>query len=422
MTSIFESLRRSAPLVVAAATAFGIPDTSDLVAQSENPRSLALDPPEPGTVRVATFNVALNRKDSGQLVKDLKNGDAQARAVATIVQLVKPDILLANEVDYSDGQAAPLLLEKYLQQPNSGKPATAASTLRYFFATTVNTGVPSGLDLNNNGRNSDNDDAWGFGAFPGQYGMAVYSKFPIQTKAVRTFQYLKWASMPGALRPQTSDASKNETTFYHSDEVWSQLRLSSKSHWDVPIEVDGHTLHMIVSHPTPPVFDGPEDRNGRRNHDEIRLLKDYVEAGEGATYIMDDAGQAGPLDPKTAFIIAGDLNSDPNDGSGILTGIQALLKSPRIAATPTPSSQGAVEASKKQGKANSKHLGDPAHDTGDFNDASVGNLRIDFVLPSSNLKVRRSGVFWPTTEQISGLDSDLNEASDHHLVWVDVSF
>ena len=37
------------------------------------------------------------------------------------------------------------------------------------------------------------------------------------------------------------------------------FRLSSKSHWDVPLRVGGEVVHFLVSHPTPPVFDGPDD-------------------------------------------------------------------------------------------------------------------------------------------------------------------
>lgn len=61
------------------------------------------------------------------------------------------------------------------------------------------------------------------------------------------------------------------------------LRLSSKSHWDVPINIplDAEAsvtkrVHMLLHHPTPPAFDGAEGRNHLRNHDEIRLFADYV--------------------------------------------------------------------------------------------------------------------------------------------------
>ena len=40
--------------------------------------------------------------------------------------------------------------------------------------------MPSGFDLNNDGVVGGGDDAFGFGLFPGQYGMVVLSKHPIQ--------------------------------------------------------------------------------------------------------------------------------------------------------------------------------------------------------------------------------------------------
>ena len=381
---------------------------------------LALPAPAEGVVRVATFNVALNRKEAGQLVLDLKHGDKQAKRIAAIVQLVRPDVLLANEVDYSDGEASKILLNEYFKKPQNPKLQPDACDFGYYYTASVNTGVGSGLDLNLNGRNTDSDDGWGYGAFPGQYGMAVYSKYPISDSAVRTFQMFKWSDMPNAKRPKLVDKVTGAQTFFHSDAVWKQLRLSSKSHWDVPIKIGESTLHVIASHPTPPVFDGPEDRNGCRNHDEIRLIQDYVEGTAEADYIVDDNGKTGPLARTAQFVIMGDLNSDPNDGSGIAQGIIDLLSSKRVSANFVPESKGGVEASKLQGKANEKHKGNPANDTGDFNDNSAGNLRIDFVLPSSNCKIVGGGVFWPAADQLKDIDPKLVDASDHHLVWLDI--
>jgi hypothetical protein len=382
--------------------------------------TLALPSRTANSIRVATFNMALNRKEPGQLVDELTQGDDQAMRVATIVQLVQPDVLLANEVDYSEGKAAKVLMDEYLNKARHPKIKSLPCNFKSLFAGPVNTGVPSGLDLNLNGRTTDNEDAWGYGAFPGQYGMVVFSKFPISESQIRTFQMLRWSLMPNAKRPKSIDKSTGQDTFYYNDEVWKQLRISSKSHWDVPIQFGNKLLHIIASHPTPPVFDGPEDRNGCRNHDEIQLLRHYVEASGESDYIVDDRGKAGAL-PKTAhFVIAGDLNADPNDGSGISKGILDLLHSSRVSSTFVPESRGAVEASQLQGKANAKHTGNPAHDTGDFNDASVGNLRIDFVLPSSNCKIVAGGVFWPTNSQLEALDPKLVDASDHHLVWIDI--
>ena len=57
------------------------------------------------------------------------------------------------------------------------------------------------------------------------------------------------------------------------------------------------TLHVLASHPTPPTFDGPEDRNGRRNHDEIRFWADYISPGQSG-YIVDDEGRSGGIDSR----------------------------------------------------------------------------------------------------------------------------
>ena len=379
---------------------------------------LAIDPPKEGCIRIATFNMALNRKEIGQLSRDLERGDAQAEKIAAIVQWVRPDILLANEVDFDNSRSATLLRSKYL---NVGKllGTEARNLFDFQYANEVNTGVPSGLDLNGNGRTTDPEDAWGFGAFPGQYGMAVFSRFPIVANKARTFQHFLWKDMPNALQPGTGDKSVGNWKLYYSESVWNQLRLSSKSHWDVPIQVGDSVLHVIASHPTPPVFDGPEDRNGCRNNDEIRLLQDYI---EGKDYMVDDQGVRGGLSSVKRFVILGDLNSDPTDGNGNITGITNLLASARVNASFRPSSKGAVEAAEKQGNANRSHRADPAYDTGDFNDREPGNLRVDFVIPSKELQVVGGGVFWPTEAELRASKIDISEASDHHLVWLDIQF
>jgi hypothetical protein len=192
------------------------------------------------------------------------------------------------------------------------------------------------------------------------------------------------------------------------------LRLSSKSHWDVQAEVaPGCTVHVLASHPTPPVFDGAEDRNGRRNHDEIRFWTDYI---SGLEWMTDDAGQAGGLSPEAAFVVMGDLNSDPADGDGIRSAIVDLLSHARVV-DPSPASEGAKEAA-QAGGANESHEGDPALDTANFHSDFTGNLRIDYVLPSAGQRLEASGVFWPLT----GLPGEAwIDASDHRLVWVDAT-
>jgi hypothetical protein len=262
---------------------------------------------------------------------------------------------------------------------------------------------------------------FGFGFFPGQFGMAVYSKYPIRTNKIRTFQKFLWKDMPGALLPD--DPLTTAPADWYSPAELAVFRLSSKSHWDIPIRIGGRTVHFLTSHPTPPVFDGAEDRNGTRNHDEIRLFADYISGGKQARYIYDDAGKRGGLSRGARFVIAGDQNSDPLDGDSIPGSAQLLLEHPRVNTSMTPASLGAIEQATAQGRANLTHKSDPAFDTADFADSAPGNLRADYVLPSRNLRIVNSAVFWPrTTDPFFNLVGVFPfPSSDHKLVWVDVS-
>jgi hypothetical protein len=129
-------------------------------------------------VRFATFNASLNRNFAGQLVADLSTpGNTQAQTVAEIIQRTRPDVLLINEFDFvENGVAAELFQENYLSVSQNGAEPIEYD---YFFVAPSNTGIPSGFDLNNNGSVGGPDDAFGFGFFPGQFGMAVYSRYPI---------------------------------------------------------------------------------------------------------------------------------------------------------------------------------------------------------------------------------------------------
>ena len=401
----------AALLVAAAAIATGAASPAAPAAPSGG------RPPE---VRVATFNASLNRNLAGQLIDHLSTpGDAQAATVAEVIQRVRPDLLLINEFDFDpDGTAAELFQQNYLSVPHNG---AAAIEYPYRFVAPSNTGIPSGFDLNNDGTVGGPDDAFGFGVFPGQFGMAVYSMHPIVLDDVRTFQTFRWADMPNALLPD--DPATPEPADWFTDAELDAVRLSSKSHWDLPIDIDGRLVHFLVSHPTPPVFDGPEDRNGRRNHDEIRFWADYVRPGRASAYIYDDAGQRGGLAPGARFVIAGDQNADPLDGDSVPGAAQLLLEHPRVNTSVTPSSDGAVDAAARQGGANLTHRGDPAFDTADFADSAPGNLRVDYVLPSRPLRIVDAAVFWPTADDpLFRLVGDFPfPSSDHRLTWIDVT-
>jgi hypothetical protein len=280
----------------------------------------------------------------------------------------------------------------------------------------VNTGVASGLDLDNDGRVSlesplrngharqdeqtaadraYGQDAWGFGTFPGQYGMALLVKEGLEFLAddVRTFQTFAWSRMPGALQPEDPATGQS----WYSPDEWGVLRLSSKSHWDVPIRLPGgEVLHILASHPTPPAFDGPEMRNRKRNHDEIRFWADYL---DGADYIEDDAGRTGGLPNDRLFVLLGDLNADPEGGNSLGEAVEGLLEHDRVnsAFVPEAASSAAAEL---------PHL--------DRKDTAGWGLRVDYVLPSANLEILDGGVWRHHGE--SGV-----EVSDHFPVWLDIA-
>ena len=386
-------------------------------------------------VRFATFNASLNRNLAGQALEHLSSpGNAQADAVAEIIQRIRPDVLLINEFDFYPNDAlADAFQKNYLKKPHNG---AAPIHYPFSFVAPSNTGITSGFDLNNNGVYDDTpgdgaygDDSFGFGEFEGKFGMVVYSKYPIDFRSIRTFQHFLWKDMPGALLPD--DSTTPAPNDWYSAAELNVFRLSSKSHWDVPIRVGGDIVHFLVSHPTPPVFDGLEDRNGKRNNDEIRFWADYITGGATASYIYDDAGSSGGLAAGERFVIAGDQNSDPLDGDSIDGSIQQLLDHPLVNADDTPSSTGGPYWADVQDALNDTHLSDPAFDTADFCDTPAfppcsgpGNLRADYVLPRAGMTIEDGAVFWPAAGEpfvaLTGTGFPV-PSSDHRAVWIDVS-
>jgi len=379
----------------------------------------AVAAPAPATttpqLRLATYNTSLYSDEAGGLIHELEGDSAHARKIAAVLQQVRPDLVLLNEFDFDDAhRAADLFQQRYLEvaQPGGGEPLHYA----YRYLAPVNTGVPSGLDLDNNGSvggkgRARGNDAWGYGLHPGQYGMLVLSRYPIDEKAVRSFQLLKWNVLPGALRPLDPATGKP----FWNDAVWSQLRLSSKSHWDVPVSTPLGTVHVLAAHPTPPVFDGAEKRNAARNHDELRLWKEYLDGGD-KPWLCDDQGRCGGLAADARFVIFGDMNNDPVDGDGRHDAILDLLEHPRVLRYPTPTSTGGEQTSLAYAAMGLARRGVPAQATGDFGPKS-GTLRLDYVLPSSGFTFVGNGVFWPANESP---EAKIADGSDHHLVWVDV--
>lgn len=373
-------------------------------------------------LRVATFNVEDIRTSD---LTDAAN--PRLRALAEVIQRLRPNVILLNEIAYDmpgapgwrdgdkPGQNAARFVELYLSVPQ----ADGLVPIRYTpFMAPVNSGVASGFDLDKDGTVTTSypnpppsgpdgspspqtaegraygNDCWGFGTFPGQYGMALLVGEPLEIVAaeVRTFQRLPWDYVPGAFLP-TDEHGKP----WYTPEQKALFRLSSKSHWDVPVKVpNGAVIHFLCSHPTPPAFDGPEMRNRKRNHDEIRFWADYV---SNAPYIVDDTGREGGLTPYVNFVILGDLNADPEKGNSWKDPIRTALGSiGRLELPPAP-------------RADLDVPGLSPTDTAMF------KMRVDYVLPCKELVVRSSGVYRavPAARAASRVFP-----SDHFPVWVDL--
>jgi len=349
-----------------------------------------------GTIRVATFNTDMNRKGAGVLIDDIAKRDGQVLNVAEIILRVRPDIVLINEIDHDpDGIA----LGRFVALLADGVGGVPGLDYPHHFIAPVNTGIPSGFDLDGDGAIMGARDALGYGRFPGQYGMAILSRFPLGP--ARTFQHQRWAAIPWAVAPVDPNG-----TPYYSAEAWAALPVSSKSHWDVIASLpDGRGVHLLASHPTPPVFDGPEDRNGLRNAAEIRFWADYL---SGAGWMTDDAGASRGLAQDALFVVLGDLNADPLKGDGDRAAIGALLAHPRIRD---------VRPAMVGGGTNTANW--PVEDGG------PGDLRVDYALPAAALDVAGSGVFWPAPgtplHRLVRVDGRDRVSSDHRLVWLDIA-
>jgi len=366
---------------------------------------------KPTYLTFATFNVSMESENylgryadgvsSQILIDELAMGTSQHIInIAKIIQAKRPDVILLNEFDYIENPEKGI--EKFISAYlNVAQGDTEAIDYPYYYYSTFNTGIETPFDLNGDGKfEGTGNDAYGYGRYPGHYGMVLLSKFPIDKENIRTFQFFKWKDMPDHLKTITA----NHDDFY-SPEAWKKFRLSSKSHWDVPIKLGDETIHVLASHPTPPGFDGEEDRNGKRNHDEIRFWRDYI-GNENRSYFYDDKGKKGALGDKS-FVIMGDLNSSPDEGSSIAKGIGDLLNHPKVNHEFSPSSKGG-------------ELLSPTNENGKYHTA-LWKLRADYVIPSIDLNVVDHGVFWPIEgEALHELMLDRKSSSDHRMVWVKI--
>ena len=289
-------------------------------------------------LRIAFWNVELTRKGPGLLLRDITRGnDPQIAAVLGGIDALQADILVLGGIDFDAGGLALAALNLRLARP-----------FAHLRPLRPNTGLPSGFDLDGNGRRDEARDAIGFGTFPGQGGMAILSALPFDSGASRDFNAFVWKDLPGTLRP---------------DAMPDSLPLSTTGHHDTAVILkNGQALHLLTWHATTPAFDGPEDRNGRRNHDETAFWSALL------------AGALPFPSPKPPFLLIGQANSDPEKGDGLPAAIRALLANPALQ-DPLPLS-----------------------DTVDYG-GTIGPLRVSYILPTSDLSVTASGIGPPLPSQ-----------------------
>lgn len=327
------------------------------------------------TLRVATYNVELHRDGPGLLLRDIWKGDDQARAVARVIAHMAPDVILLLRVDYDRGGLALSALADLVAEAGEDYP--------HRFALRPNTGRLADLDLNGDGKISLPDDGQGWGQFAGHNGMALLSKFPIRTDGVRDFSGFLWADLPDANLPVKADGRP-----YFPDAVLQAQRLSTVGHWEVPVDTPAGPLHLLAYHATPPVFDGPEDRNGRRGGDETRFWAQLLD------------GRLSFPPPQWPFVLLGGSNIDPKRGDGDHAAMSTLLAHPDL--------QDPL----------------PGLDTVDWSGVvDPAQMRVDYVLPAADLTVTGQGIFWPDPDDPlhALLGEDGRGASRHRLVWVDLA-
>jgi len=335
-------------------------------------------------LRVATFNTELSRKGPGLMLRDIAGGrDTQVAAVVSVIASARPDILALQGLDWDhEGRALDALAAQL---------AAAGWEMAHIFAAQPNSGRATDLDLDGDRRIGGPGDAQGYGRFTGQGGIAILSRHPIAQAEIQDFSALRWRDLPGATLPESGGHA------FPSEAAQAAQRLSSTGHWLVPIDTDMGRMVLLTYQAGPPVFDGPEDRNGLRNRDETRFWQLLLDGVVGAM-------------PDLPFVLAGGANLDPQDGEGYRGKIRALLADPRLQ-DPAPESSGAARAG-PQG-----HAGPDARDTVDW--PGIGRFRVDYVLPSTHWRVVGSGVVWPAPDDPSA--GPVSEASRHRLVWVDLS-
>ena len=304
------------------------------------------------TLRIGLFAGPLTRDGPGLLLRDLTRGDApDVESGIIALAALEADILVLTDIDHDHRGVALGVLSDRL--------AAAGAAYPHRFTAAPNSGLPSGADLDGDGRTGDPRDAEGYGSYRGEGGMAVLSRWPLDTAGLHDFTALAWRDLPGALLTPADPGAATR-------------RLSRANHWALPVIVAATRLRLLIHHASTPAFDGPDDLNGRRNVDELRLWRLYL------------AGDLPDGPPKEPVILIGNLNADPDRGESRPEELRRWLADPRFR--------------------------DPlaGHPTAFWE--RTGPLRVAYILPETALPVAAAGI--GTQDAAIGA---------HVPVWVDLA-
>lgn len=292
----------------------------------------------------------------------------QSEAAIAVMVAGAADVLVLGDIDWDYDWAGLRALQAKLSAAGRDYPYLA-------FPKPVG-GLDSGFDLDGDGRLREREDSLGYGRFTGDNGVAVLSRLPLGE--VRDHHSLLWATRAdlSGLVPPGAEAV---------------VPLASAALWEV--EVAGLTVVPFVL--SAPVFDGREDRNGKRNRDQILFLQERAQALERP-------------------VLIGRGNLDPVDGDGWRAVMARLLRDPALQ-DPEPRSIGGAQAPNP-----ADHRGDPALDTAawPWGPRGPGPLRVDYILPGRGLMVRDAGVLWPQPED--AMAETLEQSGANRLIWVEL--
>ena len=307
--------------------------------------------PRRDPIRFATFNASLNRSAPAELTRLIckrprrrpTNDSAQLRRGARDRRDQRPRRAADQRV-------------RHRRRRRHRRPVAMFAALagyHYFFTAPSNTGVPAGFDLNNNGMvGGATTHRIRRVSRPVRHGRVL--EVPDRPDAVRTFQPFLGRTCPAhCCRP-----TRRLESWYSPDEL-AVFPLSSKSHWDVPIDVGRQDVstsssvirpHPCSMEPRTATAPATSTRSASGRTTSSRARRGTSTTTRAARWSWSRARRSSLPATRT-----------PTRSTAIRCpgAIQQLLDHPRVNDRSLRAATGAVEATVLQGGANAAHIERP---------------------------------------------------------------